>query len=219
MDVCSHFKKIIVYFFGVAVCIFSIVAILTIQLTEWRPFGFAEKAEEINAIILNLSYSYLAAVIFYIIMDCLPKLHRKRIMRRKITIYLSRMKNAILQCIKDVELYSFEHNKHLLLRPDFVRLFSEKNLTPPCDYLTVLEKKAIEIKLLIECLFTFQDYLSDEEINKLLIIRDSLFLTQPIRPKDYIEDENGGKIELPGSNQEEMAKDIYNIYEQINYLV
>lgn len=204
---------------GFCVCISSIAAIYILQLTELRPLGFAEKAEEINAIIVNLSYSYLAAVIFYMIMNYLPRMHRKKIMRRKIDSYLSRMKSAILQCIKDIELYSFERNKPLLSRSDFIRRFSEKDLTLPCDYIATLEKKSLEINLLIESLLTIQDSLTDEEVNKLLMIKDSLFLTQPIRPKDCIEKENGERIETPGSNQEEMAKDIYDIYEQINNLV
>ena len=52
----------------------------------------------------------------------------------------------------------------------------------------------------------------------MLIIKDSLFLTQSIRPIDYIETEHGERIECPENNQEEIAKSIYDIYELIQQI-
>ena len=69
----------------VALC--SIFAIVTIQLTEWRPLGSASRHEAINEIILNLSYSYLAAIFFHIAMVYIPGQYRKRRLRRQISIH------------------------------------------------------------------------------------------------------------------------------------
>ena len=69
----------------VALC--SISAIVTIQLTEWRPLGSANRHEAINEIILNLSYSYLAAIFFHIAMVYIPGQYRKRILRRQVSIH------------------------------------------------------------------------------------------------------------------------------------
>ncbi len=182
MSKCSCSKNIVVLL-EYGICFFSMAAILIIQLTGWRPFGFAEKAEEINTIILNPSYSYLAAVFFYLVMNYIPKLQRKKIMRRRIDSYLSRMKSAIQRCIKDINLYSFEPNKPFLPKFEFIKQFSEMDLTPSSEYLNILKKEAHEINLLVDSLLTIQDFLFDEEINKLLMIKDSLFLTHPIRPK------------------------------------
>lgn len=59
----------------VALC--SIFAIVTIQLTEWRPLGSASRHEAINEIILNLSYSYLqqysSILRWYIFLDNIAK--------------------------------------------------------------------------------------------------------------------------------------------------
>jgi hypothetical protein len=58
----------------------------------------------------------------------------------------------------------------------------------------------------------FKDELTDSEINILLTIKGSAFLTEPIRPKDYIEDEHGNIHQIPNSNQREIATSIYHIY-------
>ena len=117
--------------------LFSMVAIFVIQLTGWRPFGFAERADEINSIIVNLSYSYLAAVIFYIIVNYLPQIHRHKIMRHMIKSYLIRMKNTMQRCIKGINLYSLKQNEKFPSKEHFIKQFGEKDLAPPCDYLNI----------------------------------------------------------------------------------
>ena len=200
---------------GGAAFLFSMVAIFVIQLTGWRPFGFAERADEINSIIVNLSYSYLAAVIFYIIVNYLPQIHRHKIMRHMIKSYLIRMKNTMQRCIKGINLYSLKQNEKFPSKEHFIKQFGEKDLAPPCDYLNILERNRLEINLLMDFLLTVQEFLSDNEVRMLLKLKDSMFLTQPLRPKDYVEGDNGEKCEIPGSNQIEMAESIYDVYEQL----
>ena len=192
----------------------SATAIYIILLTEWRPFGFAEKAQEINTIIVNLSYSLLAATIFHIVINWLPRLKRNKIIRNKINSYLTSIKNLTEQCVKDINLYDLNQNKHILQKEDFITQFSNKDLTSPCDYLKILERNNIEINLLIDFLLTIQEFLSNEEIQTLFKIKDSLFLTTKIDPKDYIQNEYRENIETP-NNQKKIAESIYNIYELI----
>ena len=192
----------------------AILAVYIIQLTEWRPLGFAEKAEEINIIIVNLSYSYLSAIIFYFAMNLLPEYYRNKIMREKIYLNLKRIKYLIQQCVRDINLYNFNLNNHILSKNEFIKQFSNKDLTPPCDYLTILKRNNSEINSLINFLLIIQEFLSNEEIHILFQIKDSLFLTTTISPKDYIQNEYGELIEVP-NNQEEIAESIYNIYELI----
>ena len=87
----------------VALC--SIFAIVTIQLTEWRSLGSASRHEAINEIILNLSYSYLAAIFFHIAMVYIPGQYRKRILRRQIsnmifTNFINKLNNKLMKTIK-----------------------------------------------------------------------------------------------------------------------
>lgn len=192
----------------------SAAAIYIILLTEWRPFGFAEKAQEINTLIVNLSYSLLATSIFYFAMNFLPEYYRNKVMREKINLNLERIKYLTQQCMRDIELYSFNFNNKIPSRESFIKQFSNKNLTQPCDYLTILKRNNLEINSLIDFLLIIQEFLSNKEIYTLFKMKDSLFLTTPISPKDYIQDEYGKQIETP-NNQEEIAESIYNIYELI----
>lgn len=195
------------------------LAIIVIQLTEWRPFGYSVKGKEINSIILNLSYSYWAAIFFHMCMVYIPGLHRKKIMRFKIEYYLSKLYSSIRQCINGVYLLSFDYRYNMHIpRKKFLDEFCSKDMTPPCDYLTILEKKSCEIRMLIDSLIELREYLTDEEVHKLLLIMDTPFLTEKIRPREYIESEEGVKTELPNSNQNEMAKSIYHLYKQIKTL-
>lgn len=204
------------------ILIFSLLAIASIciiKLTEWRPLGEALRYQEINEIIVNISYSYIAATIFYFVMDYLPNLHRKKIMRRKILLYLSKIKQMVEQCIKSINMYNFIQPNQILSKKDFIKQFSSKNLTPLCDYLIILQRKKIELNLLVNFLLTIQNFLSDKEFYNLLKISESLFLTQQIHPTDYIETDKGEKLECPGSNQKEIANSIYEIYELINEII
>lgn len=197
----------------------SIACIYIINFTECRPLGTVVKYEEVNNVIVNLSYSYLAATIFHLVMIVWPGLRRKKIMRNKINCYFSRMKSAITICITHIHLYSLDFKDYKILpKEEFLVEFSSKNLNPPCDYWNLLKHARIEISLLIEFLLAIQEYLSDEEINKLMSIKDSLFLTEEIHPKDYIVNGDGSPLELPNSNQKEMAERVYCIYELINKL-
>ena len=56
--------------------------------------------------------------------------------------------------------------------------FSSKDLTLPCDYLSILQRNKIELNLLVDFLLTIQNFLSDKEFYNLLIIKDSLFLME-----------------------------------------
>ena len=196
----------------------AIASICIIKLTEWRPLGEALRYQEINEIIVNISYSYIAAVFFYIVVDYLPKLQRKNIMRRKILLYLSKIKQITEQSIKNINMYNFIQPNQILNRKDFIKQFSSKDLTPPCDYLIILQRNKRELNLLVDFLLTMQNFLSNKEFCNLLKIRESIFLSQQIHPTDYIETENGEEMECPGSNQTEIAKSIYDIYELIQQI-
>lgn len=208
---CYILKLIEVLKCVVAVC--SIASIVIIQLTEWRPFVVANRCEAINAIILNLSYSYLAAIFFHVVMVFVPGLYRKRIIRRQITCDFAEISIYIKQCIRGVYMYDLNHSKTALIsRKKFVQEFCEKDLTTTCDYLTLLNRNISKISTKVDFLLGFKDELTDSEINILLTIKGSAFLTELIRPKDYIEDEHGNIHQIPNSNQREIATSIYYIY-------
>lgn len=191
----------------------SIFAIIIIQLTEWRPFGSSNRHEAINEILLNLSYSYLAAMLFHIVMVYIPGLQRKIIFRRQIECAFAEIRICIGQCVSGVYMYDLRTiSQSSVSRRRFVKEFCEKNLTSPCDYLDLLNKNVIKISSQIGFLITLKEYLTDKELNILLKTKASVLLTEPLRPTDYIVDEHGVKHELPNSNQARMGKSIHEIY-------
>ena len=191
----------------------AIANIYIIQLTEWRPLGVAPKCNEINELILNLSYSYLAAMIFHIIMVVIPNVRRRKIMRRKIDYYLHKVKELIMQCVTNLHMYDLdEARKNNITKEQFVREFTDLDLYKYKVYWDILIKNREKINFLIEIVLGMQEHLSDDEVNKLLLIRDMSFLAKPICPRDLIEDDNGNILETPSNNQYEIADSIYTIY-------
>lgn len=201
---------------GRVVSCIAIASIGILQLTDWRPLGEAVRYEEINEIILNLSYSYLAAYIFYIVVDWLPSLKRKSIIKSYTKYHISKIREHISICTNIQYRFAYlgqETKPYIGYKPYkprevFVREFGGKEL----HSLELLESSRAQIKIFVESALFFQEYLSEKELDNLLKIKESLFLREPIRPIEYIDDEQ--RTEIP-NNQRDMAKSIYDIYELI----
>ena len=119
-----------------------------------------------------------------------------------------------------MSIYAFRLDDKIAVptKEEFVKNFSEMKLTQNSLYLTTINRIRSEIKLKVERILVIQDYLSDKELDVLLSINDSLFLTEDIRPTEYIND-GDCEQEIPGSNQKEIGKSIYRINELINSIV
>lgn len=195
---------------------FSLFAIYIIKFTEYRPFGTCEHYEETNEIIVNLSYSYLAAILFHIVMVYIPSLQREKLMKSKTDFYFAQITAHIEQCVSSINLYDFSSNDNQILpKKKFIEVFKEVNFTSECFYLSILKNNRTKINSKIDFLFSFQDVLSSKELDLLYNLRETLFLSQQIIPKDYIENDYGEKIEIPYNNQNDMAISIYHTYELI----
>lgn len=199
-------------FFGV----FPFLPIYIIKFTEYRPLGTCDHHEETNEIIVNLSYSYLAAILFHIVMVYIPNLRREKLMKSKKDFYFNQITAHIEQCVRSIHLYDFNSKANQILPKEaFIEEFKETNLTSECFYLSLLKNNRTLINSKIDFLFSFQEVLSSKELCLLFNLRETLFLSQQIIPNDYIENDNGEKIEIPYSNQNDMARSIYQTYELI----
>lgn len=196
------------------VCGITVTSIGILQLTDWRPLGEAVRNEEINEIILNLSYSYLAAYIFYIVMNWLPSLRRKSIVKSYTKYHISKIREHISICTNSQHLYESLGGKPYAgytpyqSREEFITEFGETQLIK----LGIIESSRLKIKLLVDSILIFVEYLSEKELENLLKIKESLFLKESICPIEYADDEH--RTEIP-NNQREMARSIYHIYELI----
>ena len=143
----------------------------------------------------------------------IPGQYRKRILRRQIECAFAEIKICIGQCIVGVYMYDLRTiSQSPVSRRRFVREFCEKDLATPCDYLDLLNKNAFKISTKIGFLLTLMEYLTDQELNILMKTKASAFLTEPIRPIDYIVDDHGVKHKSPNSNQARIGKSIHDIY-------
>lgn len=201
---------------GRVICCVAMASIGVLQLTDWRPLGEAVRYEEMNEIILNLSYSYLAAYIFYIVVDWLPSLKRKSIIKSYTKYHISKIREHISICINSQYRFAYlgqEKKTYIGCKPYksrevFVREFGGKML----HSLELLESSRAQIKIFVESALFFQEYLSEKELDNLLKIKESLFMKESIRPIEYTIDEQ--RTEIP-NNQRDMARSIYDIYELI----
>ena len=62
------------------ICVICLYAVIQIRLGLFWNIGYAENAGAVNAIIEGLSYSYIAAYLFYILTSFLPTKRRKKML-------------------------------------------------------------------------------------------------------------------------------------------
>lgn len=93
----SYFKRTLLVWILFFVCVYSVIAC---EFEAWRiellkidkDIAYINK---VNGIIKNLSFSYIAGVIFFFLSDTIPFLRRKRIACRNVEKSLTLMVNAI----------------------------------------------------------------------------------------------------------------------------
>ncbi|MBR4325862.1 MAG: hypothetical protein IKP73_10095 [Bacteroidales bacterium] len=79
-----------------------VALILYVKLGLGIPIYACENAESINDVLLNLSYSYLAGCIFYILTSYLPMYHKRKKMRIIIDSKLKQILGILEDCKKSV---------------------------------------------------------------------------------------------------------------------
>ena len=94
---CSYFKKTAPIWILFIICIYCVFA-CEFESLRSDVFSFNEEkavVNKINEIIKNLSFSYIAGVIFFSLSDTIPFLRRKKIAYRNVNKSLFQMINAI----------------------------------------------------------------------------------------------------------------------------
>ena len=164
--------------------IISLYVILSVGLDWFWKIGSFDNADEINQILINMSYSYFAGLFFYILVTLLPFVYKKEkfapIINDKITTLHSQI-NACVQTFKDIddlikgitkEELSEILNLHGMYDNSFyanIAGFQSNNF----QFLVGTKEKIIEI---IESTKTYGEYLHFEQILNIEKIRDSSFL-------------------------------------------
>ena len=194
--------------------IFIILTIITI-LAVFCVFYY--KTECYCTIIKNVSYSIIAAYIFYVTMDYIPFVRKKKIMRNLIDMQLSKLYGIVYDCINGV-ISPFSLNPKIYKdKEDFANDFYSANLEEKIEkftsntrksYLELNKGKIIEYSISI---LNYREFLSEKELDSLTLIRSSAFLTQILSPRNFDLPDN--LIDTYPNNQREIGESIYEIYE------
>lgn len=196
-------------------------AILTIKLDIFWKIGELEKADSINDIILNLSYSILAAVIFYIFIDVIPYYTKKKKMREVLRTKIDRIKQDVNSAKNAIYLPPF--TEMAKTKDGFVNDFENKDMKD-AYYLGLYHFKSLieffdhnkeQIRNSIHEILGYTEFLTEKEVEILADINSSKYINSHFFIKDF---ENLQSQPALFNNQREIGNSIYSINELIKKL-
>lgn len=201
----DEYKGIIIT--GLLVCI--ILAIL--RFTDWRPFGHSDKADSINYTLETISFSVLAAIIFWVVNDYSSYRKRRAIAVNHINRQIWIIKELIRQMVDAVEPFSLEPKRYSL--ESFKNVFNQKDLYEGFyggsrKIVDVYKKNKERIELIAEGLLaSYSEYMTYDELKYLDELLRSFLIRNPISPIDFsipIEERH-----FFPSNQEEIGESLF----------
>lgn len=207
----SRFLKEYIWIIVTSLLVCSIIAIL--RFTDWRPFGYSDKSDSVNYTLETISFSVLAAIIFWSVNDFSNYRKRSAIAVKHINRQIRTIKELIRQMIEAVEPFSLEPKQYSL--ESFKKVFNQKDLYDGFyggsrKMIEVYTEYTNQIELIAEGLLaSYSEYMTYDELkylDKLLrsfVIRNSII---PINFSIPIENRH-----CYPSNQEEIGESIFLI--------
>jgi len=162
----------------------SIYVICRVNLGWLWFIGYSERANNINKVLENLSYSYLAGCIFYVLTSTVPTMLRTRKIRPLIHEYISNIYGKLNECKKSV-LTTSEYNTRIPGDDEFVSRLKSTSLYSPCALSCVyngigigpyMKRMKIEILKEIDDVLKYKEYMTDEEVVVISNLKNSTFL-------------------------------------------
>lgn len=225
MDMRKFFELVLKYcdYYVWAIAVVCLYAILQIKLGFAFWIGTSERADAYNEILSNLSYSYLAGFIFFLLTVTMPHLK----MRNKVRMALKGKANTICSnykaCVESV-LPLPKAMQPSITREEAIGNFMAVSYLQPCRLTAIqntnlpivayIRLKHDENKRLATELLEYKSWLSSETIAKIEEIRNSnlpaviITLTNTI-VKDQMDNEDGRKM-LGG-----MTYDLWSVAKEI----
>lgn len=201
----KEYKWIIIS--GLLACI--IIAI--IRFTDWRPFGYSDKADSVNYTLETISFSVLAAIIFWSVNDYSSYCRRRNVAVNHINRQILTIKELIRQMIDAVEPFSLERKSYSL--ESFKNVFNQKDLHEGFyggtrKLVEVYTEYKNRIELIAEGLLaSYSEYMTYDELKYLDELLRSYLIRNTISPMDFsIPIENR---HFYPSNHEEIGESIY----------
>lgn len=194
----------------------SIALIIILRFTDWRPIVCEpELADGGNFTLESLSFSYLAAAIFYILNEYIPQRRKNKVYADHIKRQIISIKEYIRQIVYSIEPFKMDENKYTL--QTFAKTFADKDLkTKLMDGQTDLESYINKRRELVETLCdqllsSYGNVMSYKEINYINTILKSDFICNQLVPIDFNVPEQ--YISSYPNNQRTIGNSIFNLYE------
>ena len=171
----------IVYTLLVVITLVCIYIIVYVGLGYGWPIGASENYERINIVLLNLSYSYMAGLIFYLFVSTLPRLIRTKKYKPVIKKKEANIYGRLIECAKAT--YSPNDNELAYDRNSLTIQFENHSMFEPCYYqiytlYKFLQHQRSDITDVINGLLVYADYLETDELEVLEQVKESQFFSQ-----------------------------------------
>lgn len=197
--------------------IFAILSIYVIINIELLPdtyrYTIDNKAKEINAILLTLSYSFLASSLFYVLNVWMPDYYSRKINKK----IISKLKQSIKNSLNDVVLKVNPLDMNDFKEEKFIEKFIDMDLSVPYpigEQYSIKNFIVRKMKVVDSCcnilLQKYSAQLSCEEIDFLLNSLSSFALSNSLIIKDFnISEENDAS-----NNQREYGESLLDLYQK-----
>lgn len=171
------------------VCVLCLYAVIQIRLGCFWYFGSIENAEAVNSIIEGLSYSYIAAYLFYLLTVFLPTRRRRKkiapvIKERVHEIGIRNIHSILLEFGRDTQLGSdyreVQHTEEILRSKNWdsevpmIKRFDGYSITH--FRYAVAQCKAIQDKI-ADIIIRYAEVLTEDEITALERFSKNRFIT------------------------------------------
>lgn len=187
------------------------IIIVILRFTDWRPFGYVAKANSVNYTLETISFSVLAAIIFWFVNDFSSYCKLRTIAVNHINRQIQTIRELIRQMMDAIEPFSLESKRYSL--ETFKNAFNKKDLYEGFyggsrKIVDVFTEYKERIELIAEGLLaSYSEYMTNGQLEYIDEILKSFLVRNTIFPMDFsipLEERHF----LP-SNQEEVGESIY----------
>lgn len=209
--------------FIIIIALLCIYSIGYIELDWFWHMGVSENYYKINKIIVNLSYSYLAGLIFYMLTSYVPYI----VKRNKMLVTISKKIERIIAGLNESAKSVFpiqDYNNLNLTEENLVQQFSSVSISTHCNntyaycvynisVLNYLKSQRDSIIKIIDGILVYKEYLSANQLETIENIKDY----------NYFALLNAFSLSIPGidnaSGREILAKELFKVIQQTEKLL
>ncbi len=166
-----------------SISIISLYIIFNVGLGWFCGIGSSENSENINQVLINLSYSYIAGLIFYLLTNSIPRYYTQQKITPIVNTKIAEIYENIESCIQT---FKKNETKNLISssNPNAITTMIEsedildtsyysKIMGIDISHLEFIKTKKDVIYNLITDILTYKEYLSDNQLENLEHIRSS----------------------------------------------